>query len=71
MELLQNQWERCGGIQRGEARALKGLGNTCLHIWKKGENIIPTLEKTLQKMLTYILKGRRVNKGSRENVFSA
>lgn len=64
-------------IQWGEARALKGLGNMCLHTWKKDEhtwkkdeNITPTVEKTLQKMLTY-MKGHRVNKGSRENVFSA
>ena len=57
-------------IQWGETRALKGLGNMCLHTWKKDENITPTVEKTLQKMLTY-MKGHRVNKGSRENVFSA
>ena len=70
MELLQNQWERCGGIQRGEAGALKGLGNMCLYTRKKDESITPTVEKPLQKMLTYT-KGHRVNKGSKQNVFSA
>ena len=70
MKLLQNQWERCGRYSGVRPEHLKGLGNMCLHTCKKDENVTPTVEKTVQKMLTY-MKGHRVNKGSRENVFSA